>query len=112
MLKSHSGVQCYRLHIWDHSFTKWTESSLESRSSQHGNLCNEAQPWGPPLKGRGARGGAGAVELGLTLFPRRQASGTATGRCVTKVQVKKAVFQAIDVRRMNNGVFNAMTDEE
>ncbi|KAL1244461.1 G patch domain-containing protein [Trichinella spiralis] len=79
MLKSHSGVQCYRLHIWDHSFTKWTESSLESRSSQHGNLCNEAQPWGPPLKGRGARGGAGAVELGLTLFPRRQASGTATG---------------------------------
>ncbi|KRY08180.1 hypothetical protein T12_1514, partial [Trichinella patagoniensis] len=34
---------------------------------------------GPPFKGRGARGGAGAVELGLTLFPRRQASGTATG---------------------------------
>ncbi|KAL1246397.1 Leucine zipper putative tumor suppressor [Trichinella spiralis] len=28
------------------------------------------------------------------------------------VQVKKAVFQAIDVRRMNNGVFNAMTNEE
>ncbi|KRY05479.1 hypothetical protein T12_7043, partial [Trichinella patagoniensis] len=77
-VKSHSGVQCYRLHIWDHSFTKWTESSLESRSSQHGNLCNETQPWGPPFKGRGARGGAGAVELGLTLFPRRQASGTAT----------------------------------
>ncbi|KRY03064.1 hypothetical protein T03_6680, partial [Trichinella britovi] len=42
-------------------------------------LCNETQPWGPPFKGRGARGGAGAVELGLTLFPRRQASGTATG---------------------------------
>ncbi|KRX25148.1 hypothetical protein T07_9369 [Trichinella nelsoni] len=40
MLKSHSGVQCYRLHIWDHSFTKWTESSLESRSSQHGNLLD------------------------------------------------------------------------
>ncbi|KRX82146.1 hypothetical protein T06_5584, partial [Trichinella sp. T6] len=65
-VKSHSGVQCYRLHIWDHSFTEWTESSLESRSSQHGNLCNETQPWGPPFKGRGARGGAGAVELGLT----------------------------------------------
>ncbi|KRZ63701.1 hypothetical protein T10_8219, partial [Trichinella papuae] len=43
-------------------------SSLENRSSQHRGYCKEAQPWVVPVKDRGAEGGAGAVELGLTLL--------------------------------------------
>ncbi|KRY69147.1 hypothetical protein T4A_5036 [Trichinella pseudospiralis] len=36
---SYSKTQCYRFHIFVHSITKWTGSSLENRSSQHRGYC-------------------------------------------------------------------------